>query len=110
MKTFVNGISCPIAIVVVLFAMIAVSPSARADVTYISDTGTFATPESAFTQTFTLSSTSTIEVQTWGFGGGTSAAGPIPAGGFDSLVALFSGSATNASILTDGSGNPIADA
>lgn len=111
MKIFVNGISRKIAVAAVLFAMVALSPSARANATYLSNTGTFATPESAFEQTFTLSSTSTIEVQTWGFGGGTNAAGQlILPGGFDSLVALFSGTATNASILTDGSGNPIADA
>jgi hypothetical protein len=110
-KTFVSRISHLLAVTALLFAMIAVSPSAHANVTSISDTGTFTSPESAFQQTFTLSSTSTIEVQTWGFGGGTNAAGQlISAGGFDSLVALFSGTATNATILTDGSGNPFADA
>ena len=110
MRNFVYRISSPLAVAGLLFAMFAVSPLARANVTSISDTGTFATPESAFQQTFTLSSTSTIQVQTWGFGGGTNAAGQlISPGGFDSLVALFSGPATNASILTDGS-NPFADA
>jgi hypothetical protein len=49
----------------------------------------------------------TVTIQTFGFGGGTNAAGaPILAGGFDSLVALFSG--TPLAIVTDGSGNPIA--
>lgn len=77
----------------------------------VSCTGSLDTPEDIFTDTFTLVADSTITVQTYGFGGGTNAAGtPIPAGGFDSLVALFSGIATDATILTDSSSNPIASA
>jgi hypothetical protein len=77
----------------------------------ISCTGTFGSSEDAFTETFTLAGSSTITVQTYGFGGGTNKVGTvISTGGFDSLIALFSGPATNASILTDGSGNPIASA
>ena len=111
MNTFANRISRLFIGAALLLVMFAASPSARANVTSISDTGTFASPESAFEQTFTLSSASTVQVQTWGFGGGTNAAGNlISAGGFDSLVALFSGPATNATILTDGGGNPFADA
>jgi len=50
-------------------------------------------------------------VQTYGFGGGTNRAGmPVSPGGFDPLLALFSGTANNATILTDGGGNPIASA
>jgi hypothetical protein len=42
-------------------------------------------------------------VQTYGLGGRTNVAGTvISAGGFDSLVALFSGTPTSASILTSG--------
>ena len=81
--------------------------------TGISCTGSLDTPEDVFLETFTLSGSSSIVVQTYGFGGSltTNAAGvPISAGGFDSLVALFSGPATNATILTDGGGNPIASA
>jgi hypothetical protein len=73
--------------------------------------GTFGTSEDAFVETFTLVGSSIITVQTYGFGGGTNAAGTvISPGGFDPLVALFSGVATNATILTDGGGNPIASA
>jgi hypothetical protein len=76
--------------------------------TFISDTGSLATSTSTFEQSFALSSTSTIDIETWGFGGGTNAAGQvIPAGGFDSLVALFSGSGPTASIVLVG-GNPAA--
>jgi hypothetical protein len=53
----------------------------------------------------------TVTVQTYGFGGGTNAAGQsISPGGFDTLVPLFSGTPSTASILTDGGGNPIASA
>jgi hypothetical protein len=77
----------------------------------ISCTGTLDTPEDVFLETFTLAGSSSITVQTYGFGGGTNAAGTvIPAGGFDSLVALFSGLQTAATVLTDGVGNPIASA
>jgi hypothetical protein len=76
----------------------------------ISCTGTLGTPEDTFLETFTLASSSAITVQTYGFGGGTNAAGStISSGGFDSLVALFSGTATSATILESG-GNPIASA
>jgi len=76
--------------------------------TGISCTGSLDTPEDVFLETFTLSGSSSIVVQTYGFGGGTNAAGtPVPFGGFDSLVALFSGPVATATILTDGGGNPI---
>lgn len=76
----------------------------------ISCTGSLNSPEDIFTETFTLAATSTITVQTYGFGGGTNAAGTmIPSGGFDPLVALFSGTATSATVLMSG-GNAIADA
>lgn len=74
----------------------------------ISCTGTLDTPEDVFLESFTLTSSSDITVQTYGFGGGTNAAGTtISAGGFDSFVGLFSGTPTSASILMSG-GNSIA--
>jgi hypothetical protein len=77
----------------------------------VSFTGTLATPETVFETTFTLLSSSTVTFQTWGFGGGTNAAGQvISSGGFDSLIALFSGPVATAAMYTDGSGNPLADA
>ena len=77
----------------------------------ISCTGTFGASEDAFVETFTLASATDITVQTYGFGGGTNAAGTaISAGGFDPLVVLFSGVATDATVLLDGGGNPIASA
>jgi hypothetical protein len=54
--------------------------------------GKLGTPEDFFLEPFTVSGgwASTITIQRFGFGGGTNAAGTaIPAGGFDSLVALF---------------------
>jgi hypothetical protein len=75
----------------------------------ISCTGTIDTPEDYFLKSFTVSGSGpqAITIQTFGFGGGTNAAGSvISSGGFDSLVALFSSAPET--ILTDVSGNPIA--
>jgi hypothetical protein len=84
----------------------------------ISCTGSLSTPEDFFAEPFTLTAASTVAVQTYGFGGTalgyTNAAGNvISGGGFDSLVALFSGTGSSdvvsdLPILTDVSGNPIA--
>ena len=73
--------------------------------------GTLASSDSVFEQTFGLSGVSTVTIQTFGFGGGTNAAGTvIPSGGFDPLIALFSGPVASATIYVDGFGNPLADA
>jgi len=78
---------------------------------YFSYTGTLTTPTDVFAQSFTLPAPSLVTIQTYGFGGGTNAAGTVIApGGFDPLIALFSGMATSATILTDGGGNPITSA
>ena len=74
----------------------------------VSATGVFGTTEDVFLEQFTLVASTAVTVQTYGFGGGMNAAGAtIPSGGFDSLVALFSGPETSASILMSG-GNSIA--
>jgi hypothetical protein len=70
-------------------------------------TGTLASPESVFETTLTLSAGEDVLLQTYGFGGGTNAAGTVIApGGTDPFVAIFSGTGAAASILTDGMGNP----
>jgi len=90
-----------------LLAATAVSLSAES----LSYTGTLTSPEDAFETTFTLTAADPVTIQTWCFGGGTNAAGQaIPSGGFDPLIALFSGTGPSATIVTDGSGNPLADA
>jgi hypothetical protein len=77
----------------------------------ISCTGSLDSPEDVFLEPFTLLSDSTVTIQTYGFGGGINAAGAtISAGGFDPLAALFSGPATNATVLMDSGSNPIASA
>ena len=101
MQRFRNGILA----VIVGVAACMTAPYAFAD--SASFTGTLATPESTFTTTFTLATAGDVTLQTWGFGGGTNAAGTsIPAGGFDPLLALFAGIGSGAPILTDGMGNP----
>jgi len=68
------------------------SATASASTSYLSYTGTLASATSDVELTFILSSTDTVTFQTWGFGGGTNAnSQPISAGGFDPLIALFSG-------------------
>ena len=90
-----------------LFAATAASLSAES----LSLTGTLNSSEDVFTTTFTLATTDTVTFQTWGFGGGTNAAAQaISAGGFDPLIALFSGDLASAQMVTDAFGNPLADA
>jgi len=72
----------------------------------LSFTDSLASPTSTFETTFNVVGTGDVTIQTFGFGGGTNAAGQtIPAGGFDSTVALFSGSGNSASIVMIGT-NP----
>jgi hypothetical protein len=56
----------------------------------VSYTGTLNTPEDTFETTATLPVAGTLTLQTWGFGGGTNAAGTvIPSGGFDPFAGVF---------------------
>jgi hypothetical protein len=90
-----------------LLAATAASLSAES----LSFTGSLNSSEDVFTTTFTLATADTVTFQTWGFGGGTNAAGQaIAAGGFDPLIALFSGPLATATMYTDTFGNPLADA
>jgi hypothetical protein len=95
-----------------LSAVCLLSATASADsINFLSYTGSLSSPQSVLEATFTLTASDTVTFQTWGFGGGTNAAGQaISAGGFDPLIALFSGSGPTATIVTDGSGDVLADA
>jgi hypothetical protein len=94
---------------VLLFAMSLLPVTARGSALFF--TGTLDTPQSVFETTFSLPSFTIVVFQTWGFGGGTNAGGQaIPAGGFDPLIALFSGPAATATMYTDSSADPLADA
>jgi hypothetical protein len=88
------------------FSVLALVPGAlQAD--FVSYTGTLSSSTDVVEETFTLSSPGTIGLQTWGFGGGTNAAGDvISPGGTDPFLAIFSGIGASATILTDGMGNP----
>jgi hypothetical protein len=70
---------------------------------FISATGSLADPQFDFAAVeFTLSSAADVDIQSWGFGGGTNAAGNvIAAGGFDTMVWLFSGSGPTATYTGD---------
>ncbi len=77
----------------------------------VSYTGTLSSPEDVFETSFNLTTAGSVTLQTWGFGGGLNAAGQVIApGGFDPLLTLFSGPVGTATIVTDVSGNPLADA
>ena len=90
----------------VLLAAVCLFP-ARGSTVFVS--GSLATPESVSTKTFTLLATSQVVVQSYGFGGGTDLLGNnVAAGGFDPLIAVFSGSGASATIVTDTFGNPYA--
>jgi hypothetical protein len=100
----------PVRVIPLLLAILLLGPACYAGTVSLSSTGTLGTPEDVYEQVFTLSAAANLEIQTWSFGGGTNAAGAaIPAGGFDPLVALFSGPVESASIYLV-AGNPAADA
>lgn len=87
-----------IAGVLTLCFLFAVSSFAAADT--FSYTGTLDTSASTFIQPFTVATGGTVDIQTWGFGGGTNAMGAaISAGGFDAQVVLFSGTGTGATFI-----------
>jgi hypothetical protein len=66
------------------------SPETLAGSTF-SFTGSFAADNDVQLFTFTISSPTTVNMETWSYAGGTNAAGTvIPAGGFDPFVTLFS--------------------
>jgi hypothetical protein len=70
-------------------------------------TGNLATPESSLQTTLTLISEENVTLQTFGFGGEVNGAGTTVApGGTDPFLAIFAGTGSGATILTDGMGNP----
>lgn len=82
--------------VAMVVLMCALASLCSADVV-LSETGTLSSPEDTFTMTINLATGGNVTLQTYGFGGGTNAAGTvIPAGGFDSFVGLFSGTGPTA--------------
>lgn len=82
------------------------TPKVFADTT-TSYVGTLATSESTFETTLTLTSAENVTLQTYGFGGGTNGNGTVIApGGTDPFLAIFAGTGSGATMLTDGMGNP----
>jgi hypothetical protein len=76
----------------------------------ISYTGTLASSIDTSTQiTVTLASAGTLDLQTFGFGGGTNAASAvIPAGGFDPFVGVFAGTGDSA-VFIDGTSDVLSN-
>jgi hypothetical protein len=67
-------------------------------------------PNDVLLRVFTMSASSPLTIQSYGYGGGTNAAGTVtPAGGFDTYVSLFTGTGPTATFLAsndDGSCPP----
>ena len=77
-------------------SMFACASLCSADVV-LSETGTLSSPEDTFILAIDLTTGGNVTLQTYGFGGGTNAAGTvIPSGGFDPFVGLFSGTGPTA--------------
>lgn len=84
-----------------IFALLlgSICGAVHADTT--SETGTLPSPEDTVTISLTLTTGGTVTLQTYGFGGGTNAAGTaIPSGGFDPFVGLFSGTGPGAIFIS----------
>lgn len=91
----------------ILLGALAMGAQARADA--VSYSGTLASSTDTFQVTLTLSLTSSVVLQTFGFGGGVNQAGTnIAAGGTDPFLAIFSGVGAGATLLTDASANGFA--
>ncbi len=79
-------------IVAGLVALVAGSLAAGTDFSF---TGTFSTDDQLQLFDFTLTSTTLVTFETFGYGGGTNSAGTvIPAGGFDPRLTWFQGDGT----------------
>ncbi len=82
-----------------LFSIPVLAGVASADT--VSYTGTLTSFDSTAEFAINLASSGTVILQTYGFGGGTNAAGTaIPPGGTDPFLAIFSGTGDSAQILT----------
>lgn len=98
MKQFLNA-----ALAAVVLAMGSV-PAQAANVSF---TGSLAGDNAVQLFTFTLDANSTVSLRTWSYAGGINAAGSlIGAGGFDTVLALFSGLGA-AAVLIDGNDDGI---
>jgi hypothetical protein len=73
--------------------LLAVAAAPPAQCSSFSFTGTFNRDDNVRLFGFTLSTPSTVTLETWSYGGGTDAAGQvIPRGGFSTVLSVFSGS------------------
>jgi len=95
---------------VTIFALGSGVTAIRADTySYVTNSfvGSLSSPQDSIEFAFTLPVPGTVTLQTYGFGGGTNAAGAvISPGGTDPFLAIFLGTGSGATILTDGSGDP----
>jgi hypothetical protein len=94
----------PLAVLAGSIALVLPATAAQAD-SNISYTGTLATSEPTFEATLTLAFAEKVALPTYGFGGGVNGSGhTIAPGGTDPFQAIFEGTGSAATILTDGGG------
>jgi hypothetical protein len=83
--------------------MVVFASLCSADVVF-SETGALSSPEDTFVMAINLATAGDVMLQTYGFGGGTNAAGTvILSGGFDPFVGLFSGTGSAAVFINGNS-------
>ena len=86
-----------------VFAAILAAVPLGARAANFSFAGTFTQDDNARQITFTLAAPGTVTVRSYGFAGGTNAAGSIvPAGGFDTVVQVFDASGLLVALADDG--------
>jgi hypothetical protein len=84
----------------IVIAVAAVAAAVPGSAQTISDTGSLLNPEDTVLINLALVADGSVTLQTYGFGGGTNAAGAvIPSGGFDPFVGLFSGTGPGAAFI-----------
>ena len=92
----------PFLLLVLVLALVSAGPVAASPISVAGDfTSLGLDPQfDPFLYLFRVKSVSDVTIKTWGYGGGTNAAGQvIPAGGFDPIVSLFSGAGDGALFL-----------
>lgn len=95
-------------VAIALFASALSAPSFAADFSF---EGVFADPNEVQSFTFTVTTPSTVTLRSYGYAGGTNAAGTlIPRGGFDPVLALFDSTGALIGQNDDGGFNVNADA
>jgi hypothetical protein len=84
----------------IIGAVLAVFSISQVQASVISQQGRLNNPDQLFAVEFSLSTPSTVNIQGYGYGGGTNGSGElISSGGFDTVISLFTGSGPSATLI-----------